>query len=195
VTPEQADINDARAAELRKKLKSAGRTLSGPVIKCVREEIGLSQKDAAALFGGGEVAFSRYESESVAMSMSAETMLKMAYVWPDTLVKVNAVRSATTLAELDSLRGMRIHINEVVSQFSGDISVANVQRLEARHSWGKFFCRPKADSTRNHSARGDRMLEEYEPVIDVMPSEKVNHGKLSDKIGSNKYLAAAVLSD
>ncbi|MBR8135166.1 type II TA system antitoxin MqsA family protein [Burkholderia cenocepacia] len=84
-TAEQSALNEKHASELRLRLKNQGRTLDGAAIRIIREQIGFTQREAANIFGGGEVAFSRYESDSVIMGQAAETLLKIMYIWPETI--------------------------------------------------------------------------------------------------------------
>lgn len=84
-TPEQSALNEKHVSALRQRLKNQGRTLDGMAIRIIREQLGFTQKEAANIFGGGEIAFSRYESDSVIMGQAAETLLKIMYIWPETI--------------------------------------------------------------------------------------------------------------
>lgn len=68
--------------------------LTGKEITALRKQYGLTQAQAARLFGGGPVAFSKYENDDVAQSEAMDTLLR--------LVR----RSATSFWELVEEKGM-----------------------------------------------------------------------------------------
>lgn len=68
--------------------------LTGQEIAALRQQYGLTQTQAARLFGGGPVAFSKYENDDVAQSAAMDTLLR--------LVR----RSATSFWELVEEKGM-----------------------------------------------------------------------------------------
>ena len=80
-TPEQHDRNvaAARAAHVRQRAvaKEARGLLSGAQLRVMREGLGLSQREAAELFGGGPVAFSKYENEDVAQSAAMDRLVRV----------------------------------------------------------------------------------------------------------------------
>ena len=78
------DDNVIRAAarrEARAKAKHA--VLSPLVIRAIREVCGLSQREAARVFGGGPKAFEKYESGEVAPSSSMTRLLLLAARRPE----------------------------------------------------------------------------------------------------------------
>ena len=52
--------------------------LTGSEVKALREKLGLNQAEAAKVFGGGPVAFSKYESDDVAQSEAMDKLLRLA---------------------------------------------------------------------------------------------------------------------
>jgi len=58
--------------------KTVDGLLTGEQVRAVREKLKLSQSDAAKVFGGGPVAFSKYESDDVAQSEATDKMLRLA---------------------------------------------------------------------------------------------------------------------
>jgi HTH-type transcriptional regulator/antitoxin MqsA len=54
--------------------------LSGIEIRAIRERYGINQKQAALLFGGGPVAFSKYENDDIAQAESMDKLLRLARV-------------------------------------------------------------------------------------------------------------------
>jgi len=51
--------------------------MTGAEIRAVREKYGITQDQAARLFGGGPKAFSKYESDDVAHSEVMNNMLRL----------------------------------------------------------------------------------------------------------------------
>lgn len=74
--------------------KSVEGMLSGQEIRAIREKYGITQDQAARLFGGGPKAFSKYEADDVMQSESMDNQLR--------LVKINA----GTFWDLVTMKGM-----------------------------------------------------------------------------------------
>lgn len=79
-TPEMLKEN-ARSI-LRAKLAYDG-LLNGEEIKEFRDYFGITQKTAAALFGGGPTAFAKYESNEIAHNVAMDRLLRLCKKWPD----------------------------------------------------------------------------------------------------------------
>lgn len=75
------------AARREAKAKAKHSVLSPLVIRAIREGCGLSQKEAARVFGGGAKAFEKYESGEVAPSSAMTRMLLLAAKRPDLFTK------------------------------------------------------------------------------------------------------------
>lgn len=75
ITTEQIHSNEARIREARKKLDGL---LSGEEIRQARVKLGLTQEDAAKVFGGGVNAFSKYERGEVAQSVAMDKLIRLA---------------------------------------------------------------------------------------------------------------------
>ncbi len=58
--------------------KSVDGLLTGTEIRALREKYGITQDQAARLFGGGPKAFSKYEVDDVAHSAAMDTLLRLA---------------------------------------------------------------------------------------------------------------------
>lgn len=81
---EQADAIQTR---LNKRLmiafkKQVDALLTGAEVRALREKLGLNQAEAAQVFGGGPVAFSKYESDDVAQSEAMDKLLRLAAELP-----------------------------------------------------------------------------------------------------------------
>lgn len=74
--------------------------LTGDEITALRKQYNLNQAQAARLFGGGPVAFSKYENDDVAQSESMDTLLR--------LVR----RSAVAFSELVAEKGLLAEVKQ-----------------------------------------------------------------------------------
>jgi HTH-type transcriptional regulator/antitoxin MqsA len=72
--PEQIKRNERRIADAKRR---SHRLLSAAEIRNIREELGLSQMEAAELFGGGANAFSKYERGEVIQSLPMDRLLRV----------------------------------------------------------------------------------------------------------------------
>jgi len=73
VTDGQSRANKRAMIEFKKQVEDL---LTGIEVKCLRNRLGLSQAEAAKVFGGGPVAFSKYENDDVMQSESMDKLLK-----------------------------------------------------------------------------------------------------------------------
>jgi HTH-type transcriptional regulator/antitoxin MqsA len=84
--------NAIRAAARREaRAKAKHSTLSPLVIRAIRESCGLSQKEAARVFGGGRKAFEKYEAGEVAPSSAMTRLLLLAARRPELFPKGSSV--------------------------------------------------------------------------------------------------------
>lgn len=75
VTPEQSDENDMRLADAK------GQAIGSPsreAIKKLRDDWKITQEVAGALFGGGKVAFCKYEAGSIVPTQAMARLLALA---------------------------------------------------------------------------------------------------------------------
>ena len=66
--------------------------LSAADVKYIRLLLGLSIRDAGAIFGGGPVAFSKYENDDLIQSTGLDSALRLAQINPDSIKKLAAAR-------------------------------------------------------------------------------------------------------
>ena len=91
---EFADVNDLL---LNKRAMIAARKdidgiPSGEEIRALRVSNGLTQKVASEIFGGGPVAFSKYETDDLIPSEAMCLLIKMAIKFPDTVDKAASIK-------------------------------------------------------------------------------------------------------
>lgn len=79
-TPDQSRRNKRLMTEFKKQVDGL---LIGREVKEIRLSLGLRQADAAKIFGGGPVAFAKYEADDVAQSEAMDKLLRVAQAVPE----------------------------------------------------------------------------------------------------------------
>lgn len=106
-TPDQMDFNAKLIQVALKNHREACRKeqglLRGDEIRALRKKFSLTQAQAAQLFGGGPVAFSKYESEDTAQSTPMNRLLQLSLIDNPENLLLLAERHHVELAE--STRG------------------------------------------------------------------------------------------
>ncbi len=98
--------------------------LTGAEILALRKRYGLTQPQAARLFGGGPVAFSKYENDDVAHSEAMDKLLRL------------VLRSETAFWDLVEQEGMTAELRPAKSQKVPAFSFSNVIKVDfARDSF------------------------------------------------------------
>ncbi|AJD48513.1 hypothetical protein S7S_10505 [Isoalcanivorax pacificus W11-5] len=95
-TPEQERDNKRQRLAFR---KMAEGLLTGAEIRAIRERHGLSQKRAAEVFGGGPVAFAKYEADDVAQSQAMDRLLRVFDAVPEARVVLSGETPELVLTE------------------------------------------------------------------------------------------------
>ena len=103
--------------------------LTGGDVAALREQYKLTQAQAARLFGGGPVAFSKYENDDVAQSEAMDTLLR--------LVR----RSAEAFRALVEEKGMTEELARPVAAASTLLQVRTITLV-----------RPREDSSADHAS-------------------------------------------
>lgn len=94
--PEQIRRNDRRIREAKRR---ADGLLSGHQIREARERLGLSQQEAATLFGGGTNGFSKYERGETAQSVAMDRLLRLVIADPSKLDELRALAGMSARSE------------------------------------------------------------------------------------------------
>jgi len=79
-TPAQLRTNKRLMTEFKKQVDGL---LTGKQLKELRLSLQLTQADAAEIFGGGPVAFAKYEADDVAQSGAMDKLLRLAQAVPE----------------------------------------------------------------------------------------------------------------
>ena len=90
-TPEDMAVSDRALAELRIR---ANRLLSGGEVRRIRRKLGLSQREAGHVVGGGPNAFQKYESGEILTSKAVSNLLRVLDSHPEALVSLREVDAA-----------------------------------------------------------------------------------------------------
>tara|TARA_R110001583_G_scaffold193799_1_gene363117 strand:+ start:391 stop:978 length:588 start_codon:yes stop_codon:yes gene_type:complete len=80
-TATAAQMRDNKRAMIAFK-KQADGLITGADVKAMRQSLGLNQDQAARMFGGGPVAFSKYENDDVVQSEPMNNLLKVSKRFP-----------------------------------------------------------------------------------------------------------------
>jgi HTH-type transcriptional regulator / antitoxin MqsA len=121
--PAEALANKRAVVAFRKKVDGL---LSGQEIRALRERMDISQKQAAQLFGGGPVAFSKYENDDVAQAESMDKLLRVASEQP------------SALAALQKLAGVHAEVHQPRVERRSNVFVLPVVHLVAHISAARF---------------------------------------------------------
>jgi HTH-type transcriptional regulator/antitoxin MqsA len=88
IFPEQIRRNERKIREAK---RLADGLLSGNQIREARERLGLSQQEAATIFGGGTNGFSKYERGETAQSVAMDRLLRLVIADPSKLDELRAM--------------------------------------------------------------------------------------------------------
>jgi len=104
--------------------KEVGEIPTGAEIAAMRNKHKLTQAFAGRLFGGGPVAFSKYENDDVIPDEAMVGLLKLAIQYPDTIERLVQVKQLSTLTNRRLLSNIKWG-GESGSAFPEQISVFN----------------------------------------------------------------------
>ena len=90
------------ARAMRAATKRARKLLTGEEVRAIRERLGLTQAKAAELFGGGPVAFSKYESDDIAQSEGMNMLLRLIDLHPQLVEDVARIQGVALQADFRS---------------------------------------------------------------------------------------------
>ena len=85
IVPEQIRRHQLRITDAK---RAADGLLSGRQIRAARELLGLSQQEAAVIFGGGPNGFSKYERGETAQSVAMDRLLRLVTADPSRLAEL-----------------------------------------------------------------------------------------------------------
>jgi len=97
--------------------KSVDGLLTGEQVKMLRKKYDLTQQDAAKLYGGGPVAFSKYENDEICQSEAMDTLLRL------------TMNSELAMFQLAALKSVSITPPRLNCDLVKDINVFKSQKL------------------------------------------------------------------
>lgn len=106
-TAQQARDNKRAMLAFRKEIDGL---LTGAELRALRERLGITQTQAAQLFGGGPVAFSKYENDDVAQSEAMDRLIRLAAEVPEAARWLARRAGVTELASSVTSQGFRDHM-------------------------------------------------------------------------------------
>ncbi|HET7370998.1 MAG TPA: type II toxin-antitoxin system MqsA family antitoxin [Gammaproteobacteria bacterium] len=111
IFPDQIRRNQARIADAKRREDGM---MTGAEIKALRDSFGLSQQEAAQLFGGGANAFSKYERGDVIQSGSMDRLLWLIASEPYLLdyLRIRTGRALPIQPQQIYSEGKRISMND-----------------------------------------------------------------------------------
>ncbi len=109
IDSQQIQKNDVNILNAK---KFADGLLSSEEIQEIRKNLGVTQEMASKIFGGGENAFSNYESGKVAQSAAMDRLLRLAYEFPAVFHWLMAFSSRTVKLKNRSDYGASENLND-----------------------------------------------------------------------------------
>lgn len=100
ITTDQIHINEMRVREAKKKLDGL---LSCEEIRRMRTALGLTQDEAAKVFGGGVNAFSKYERGEVTQSTAMDKLIRIAEKDQMVFLRLKAMAGLSNLVTVTNL--------------------------------------------------------------------------------------------
>lgn len=137
---DQAHAADTRANKrsmlaFRKRVEGL---LTGREIRLLRQRLELTQSQAAQLFGGGPVAFSKYENDDVMQSESMDKLLRLTSAHPEILGFLSAEIEQRTVSiepELDPGPGQWVSMTFETSEYSFATVVDSIKPSSDEGVW------------------------------------------------------------
>lgn len=137
----EADVRENKRAWNRFR-KSATMAPLGCEIESMRVGAGLTQRRAAELFGGGPVAFSKYENDDLVPDEAMNKLLRLAIAYPDIVQRLEglsrtrvSVRHVSFEAEEDSYSGWTSSAIAATRKLSSSITgITSKRSFEVKQS-------------------------------------------------------------
>lgn len=123
-TPIQIDYNAEliRLALAKKRAESRDpRLLSSSQVKRVRLDLGITQKQASKIFGGGPTAFAKYEADDIVQSAAMDNLLRVAAAVPEA-ARWLATRVGETISTHHTTAEKLADLDVVIRYFSHSTS-------------------------------------------------------------------------
>jgi HTH-type transcriptional regulator/antitoxin MqsA len=126
----ESKLNKREVMAFRKRVDGL---LTGEEITALRKQYKLTQGQAAKLFGGGPVAFSKYENDDVAQSEAMDTLLRLVRRSPEAFWALAAEKSMES-----EFMGELIHIPAQSNVVHLKVTRGSGERTDPRYSPRQF---------------------------------------------------------
>ena len=134
-TATTAQVRDNKRFMIAFKKQTEG-LMTGTEVKAMRRSLGLNQEQAARMFGGGPVAFSKYENDDVVQSEPMNNLLKVSKRFPMVAAYL-AEEAGVTLPDRDHLLvgTQRAYVSRALSHPVARLnqSIDNIQVSNSDH--------------------------------------------------------------
>lgn len=124
--------------------KAVDGLLTGAEIRALREKYSMTQQQAARLFGGGPVAFSKYENDDVAHSDAMDALLRLVFASPEAFWTLAQQKGMTH--ELANPRTVRARVFKSaetnVIYISRTADVAPPSHISQSHRYAAYSAMP-----------------------------------------------------
>lgn len=107
--------------------------LTGAELRALRERLNISQAQAARLFGGGPVAFSKYENDDVAQSEAMDRLIRLAADMPAALRWLAHRAGDPELASHMTTQGLRDYL-AAMGRYAKTVSVMS-RSIDFQHRY------------------------------------------------------------
>jgi putative zinc finger/helix-turn-helix YgiT family protein len=160
--------------------KKADGLLSGEEIATIREKLKINKSEAAIYFGGGPVAFSKYESDDVTQSEAMDNLLRVAYAYPEVAMFLKA-RTEGQYSSIDSIpirsaQESRLNVSHITQFFS-----FLIEQDSRNNTWRSIKDIHLQDSEYSGSQLTKYIYNSIEKIKDAENPQKVD-GYSSDDI-------------
>lgn len=112
--------------------KQVNGLLSGAEVRNLRERLRISQAEAANIFGGGPVAFSKYESDDVAQSEPMDKLLRLSVTEPIVFTRLTYEAGIRTDVDGAWIKVEHLRLNKRQS-----FRVISETKSKSKQVWGK----------------------------------------------------------
>lgn len=92
--------------------KEVDGVLAGSAIKAIRHKHEITQQQAAMLFGGGAVAFSKYENDDIVQNTSMNRLLRVADEVPEAFNWLNKHYGSPDIKNAETISGSSVEANK-----------------------------------------------------------------------------------
>ncbi|WP_052750279.1 type II toxin-antitoxin system MqsA family antitoxin [Arsukibacterium sp. MJ3] len=133
--PEQTRDNKRRMTAFKKEIDGL---LTGFEVRALRERFGLTQAEAAKVFGGGVVAFSKYENDDVSQSEAMDKLMRLADRLPEVLMQLKNDAGLNPPSNVIQLAKWQLFVKDAANEEIVDENFLQVAETQAVYNVSTF---------------------------------------------------------